>query len=152
MHWCLLSMFFKKEKEFPYNIDSKVWKHLGYNTLTFSDGSGGIRSSVDVHMFLSDEGKRKFYINAPKATQEIYMRDHLYIRHKLVPWVLGSGDVHEYVLFPSDLLIGMMKKVYNLEWLPNENGKYWWKVNTASKITSTESNVIQVDFGKKDES
>jgi hypothetical protein len=143
-------------------LDLDIWAHLGYVILKID------QTEYIVHEFCKreDYNIRAYRIQASDYGKQQLETYHPYIHRHLQPWTMGSKEIYSYVTHPSRFLEEYMSERYGHIWSSETN---WWvpsdkaKYNAAAQkqkattkkkevpVTSVEENVVQVNFGKKDE-
>lgn len=144
-------------------FDLDVWAHLGYVVLKIDS------NEYIVHQFCKrdDHSIRAFRAQGSDYAKQQLETYHTYIHRYLQPWAMGSKEIYSYITHPSRFLEEYMAERFGHSWSSDTN---WWvpseqakhsaaakkqKATTKKKetpVTSVEENVVQVNFGKKDES
>lgn len=143
-------------------LDLNEWAYLGYQSLKLDN------TEYVVHLFCKheDHSVRAYRIQGSDHGKKLMEEYHSYIHKYTQPWSMGTGDIYHYVHGPSNFLKEYMVDKFGHVWSPEEK---WWvpserakhsaaakKQKAATKkappVTSVEENVVQVNFGKKDES
>lgn len=141
-------------------LDLSVWAYLGHQVLTLD------KTPYIIHLFCKheDHSKRAYRIQSSDYGKKMLEEYHTYFHKYTQPWSIGSGEIYYYNHAPSNYLKEYMADQFGHVWDPATN---WWvaseqakhsaaaKKQTAKKetpaVTSIDENVVQVNFGKKDE-
>lgn len=143
-------------------LDLNVWAHLGYQELQLD------KTTFIIHLFCKreDHTVRAYRIQGTEYGKKLLEEHHTYLHKYTQPWSMGTSDLYTYIHSPSNYLKDYMAERYGHAWC---NEKKWWvpseqakhsaaakkQKSTAKKapdVTAVEENVVQVNFGKKDES
>lgn len=139
--------------------DLSKWHYLGFSNCSYVDENKVKTASYPIFLFVSknDEKRRSYHCaNAAKT--------HNFVERYIKPWASGEGEVYHRIQgednVPSDYLKQYMLERFSAEWDESTN---WWGTNDKAKYTAannkqkrerkkettTESNVVTVDFGKQ---
>ncbi len=152
----------KKWRNEFQGLDLDEWAYLGYQELTLD------KTPYVIHLFCKqdDHNVRTYRIQGTEYSKKILEEYHTYIHKYTQPWSMGTGEIYYYNHAPSkflkDYMVEQIGHVWDSEtkwWVPSEKAKHSAAAKkqkqTAKKeapaVTAVDENVVQVNFGKKNE-